>query len=50
MAAKKSGAKLLAINVGETRADGFLDGKVEVLAGEAIMRIAADPRLLLPRI
>ena len=40
----------MAINIGQTRADDILDRKFEVVAGEAIAKIAADPRLLLPRI
>jgi NAD-dependent SIR2 family protein deacetylase len=50
LAAKKAGARVMAINIGQTRADDILDRKLEVVAGEAISRIAADPRLLLPRL
>jgi NAD-dependent deacetylase sirtuin 4 len=49
-AAKANGAKLLAINVGPTRADKLIDEKYEVLAGEASMKLASHPSLLLPRI
>lgn len=49
-AAKKSGAVLAIVNVGSTRADGIADRRYEVLAGEAMMKLAAHPRLLIPRI
>ncbi|GAX72551.1 hypothetical protein CEUSTIGMA_g7.t1 [Chlamydomonas eustigma] len=49
-AAKKAGAKIVAINVGPTRADQLIDIKHEVLAGEAAMKIATHPSLLLPKI
>ena len=45
-AAKKSGATLIAVNVGATRADQLLDRKVESLAGETAMRLATHKHLL----
>ena len=49
-AAKRAGARLIAINVGETRADKLLDAKYEVLAGEAASRLATHAALMLPRL
>ncbi|KAG1669921.1 hypothetical protein FOA52_002448 [Chlamydomonas sp. UWO 241] len=49
-AAHKAGARVAAINVGPTRADKLLTVKFEVLAGEAAMKLATHPDLLLPRI
>lgn len=49
-AAKAAGAKLVLVNVGPTRADGIADDKVEVLAGEAMMRLAVHPAMQLPRV
>lgn len=49
-AAKDSGAALALVCVGDTRADGLADWKAEALAGEVLARLAAHPRLLLPRI
>jgi NAD-dependent deacetylase sirtuin 4 len=49
-AAKEAGAKLALVCVGETRADGICDLKVGALAGEVMARLAAHPRLLLPRV
>lgn len=49
-AAKEGGARLAIVNVGPTRADDLADLKVEALAGEVMMRLAAHPRLLLPRV
>lgn len=48
-AAKAGGAKLALVSVGPTRADSLADLKAEVLAGEALSRLAAHPALLLPR-
>ena len=48
--AKESGAKLALVCVGETRADSLADFKAEALAGEVLARLAAHPRLLLPRV
>ncbi len=41
---------MVLVNVGPTRADPVADLKLEVLAGEAMMRVAAHPALLLPRL
>lgn len=49
-AAKDSGARLALVCVGETRADQIADWKAEALAGEVLARLAAHPRLLLPRL
>jgi NAD-dependent deacetylase sirtuin 4 len=49
-AAKDAGARLAVVCVGETRADGIADWKAEALAGEVCARLAAHPRLLLPRV
>jgi NAD-dependent deacetylase sirtuin 4 len=49
-AAKEAGARLVLLNVGDTRADGIADVKYPVLAGEALMRLATHPGLLLPRV
>ncbi|MEW5312686.1 MAG: hypothetical protein WDW38_004301 [Sanguina aurantia] len=48
-AAKKSSATFLVINCGATRADSLADSKLEVLAGEALMRLACQPRFLVNR-
>lgn len=48
-AAKCAGARVIAINVGATRADPLLDAKYEVLAGEAATRLATHSALMLPR-
>lgn len=48
-AAKKSGATFLVINCGMTRADSLADSKLEVLAGEALMRLACQPSFLVNR-
>ena len=44
--AKKSGAYLVAINVGPTRADRFLDMKLQTIAGETVMKLATHECLL----
>jgi NAD-dependent deacetylase sirtuin 4 len=49
-AAKEAGAALAIVNVGETRADDIADLKVHVLAGEALMKLATHPSLMLPRL
>ena len=49
-AAKRSGAKVVAINVGETRADKLLDMKLEVLAGEAMIKLATHDMLMVPKL
>jgi NAD+-dependent protein deacetylase sirtuin 4 len=49
-AAKESGATLAIVNVGETRADGLADLKIQALAGEALARLAAHPSLAVPRV
>jgi len=49
-AAKEAGARVALVVVGETRADGLADYKVEALAGEVMARLAAHPKLLLPRV
>lgn len=49
-AAKERGAALALVCVGDTRADGLADWKGEALAGEVLSRLAAHPRLLLPRL
>ena len=49
-AASKAGATLVAVNVGATRADPLLHHKYEVVAGEAAMKLASHPALLLPRL
>ncbi|GBF95194.1 NAD-dependent deacetylase [Raphidocelis subcapitata] len=49
-AAKDAGARLAIVCVGDTRADGLADWKAEALAGEVLARLAAHPRLLLPRV
>jgi NAD+-dependent protein deacetylase sirtuin 4 len=45
----EQGKPLAAINVGKMRADGLLEFKVAARAGEALMRLATLPTLLLPR-
>ena len=47
-AAKKAGAGMAILTAGPTRADDLADFKVEVLAGEALARLAAHPALLVP--
>eukprot|EP00955_Chlamydomonas_euryale_P021821 230220-Chlamydomonas_euryale.AAC.2 len=42
--------RLVAVNVGPTRADDMLSVKYEVLAGEAAMKLATHPDLMLPRV
>jgi NAD-dependent deacetylase sirtuin 4 len=49
-AAKEAGAALAIVNVGETRADDIADLKVPSLAGEALMKLATHPSLMLPRV
>lgn len=49
-ACKRNGGRVVLVNVGSTRADPVADLKLEVLAGEAMMRAAAHPDLLLPRV
>ncbi|KAL6749420.1 DHS-like NAD/FAD-binding domain-containing protein [Haematococcus lacustris] len=48
-ATSKARGKVGIVNVGPTRADGLAHWKAEALAGETMMRLAAHPRLLLPR-
>jgi NAD+-dependent protein deacetylase sirtuin 4 len=48
-AAHALGKPVGAVNVGATRADELLTFKVEAVAGEAMMRLACHPSLLLPR-
>jgi NAD-dependent SIR2 family protein deacetylase len=43
------GAPLGAVNVGPTRVDEWVSFKVEAKVGEVMMRLAAEPALLLPR-
>jgi NAD-dependent deacetylase sirtuin 4 len=45
-----TGAELAVVNLGPTRADDLADVKVEALAGEAMMKLATHPSLLIPRI
>lgn len=49
-AAKQAGATIAMVNVGATRADDIADMKVPVLAGEAMLKLASHPNLLIPRI
>lgn len=44
-ATRKRGGEVVLINVGPTRADKAASWKVEVLAGEAMVRLASHPRL-----
>lgn len=48
-AAKAKDASVAIVNVGETRADGIADIKVEAIAGEVMARLATHPSLLLSR-
>lgn len=49
-AAKQQGGALGIVNVGPTRADSLADLKLEVLAGEALLKLASHPSLLIPRV
>ncbi len=49
-ACKRNGGRVAVVNVGPTRADAVVDLKLQVLAGDAMMRAATHPRLLLPRV
>jgi NAD-dependent deacetylase sirtuin 4 len=48
-ACKRAGGRVVLVNCGPTRADSVADLKLQVLAGEAMMRAATHTRLLLPR-
>lgn len=45
-AAKKSGAFMIAVNIGPTRADRLLDRKIETLSGETSIKLATHNFLL----
>jgi NAD-dependent deacetylase sirtuin 4 len=47
-AAKEGGARVAIVNVGPTRADELADLRVPARAGEAMMRLATHPALLVP--
>ena len=49
-AAQAQGAKLAIVNAGSTRADSHADLKLDVLAGEALSRLAAHPAFLVPAV
>lgn len=49
-AAVTSGAKLLIVTAGGTRADGEATFKVEALAGETLARLGAHHSLLIPKV
>jgi len=49
-ASVEAGARLVLLNVGETRADAIAHAKLPALAGEALMRLATHDSLLLPRV